>query len=329
MESTSNIAGKLAAEEHPQLDVEFAEEDDEVSISDGGGDEMKDVQVDAPWHLDRIDQESLPLDGAYHFPKSAGTGADIYIVDTGVNPHHVDLYPRVIFEVSTSSSSPSLQDENGHGTHCAGTSAGRKYGVAKNATIVAVRSLNAAGKGPFSDVIHGLQWVANRVQQNRGRPAIVNLSVQGKASGTLTKAVVALANMGVHVTAAAGNSGEEACIHSPAIASKNSTVIAVGATDIHDDIGVYSNYGECVTILAPGSNVVSDYIGDNDSTKQLTGTSMASPQIAGVIANLIASERVDNDPKLVKQYLLEHASTDVISSSDGGSVEYAPFVYLN
>ncbi|KAJ3050650.1 hypothetical protein HK097_008346 [Rhizophlyctis rosea] len=248
--------------------VEVGEEDVTVSVAD--------VQGGAPWGLDRIDQPALPLSGDYDYPTQAGEGIDIYIVDTGIRTTHQDLAPRATFGTSTCRRcNGSETDDNGHGTHVAGIAAGTVYGAAKKANVIAVKCLDGRGRGPYSDLIDGLQWVAGRVGE--GRRSVVNLSVQGDTSTVLNRAVAGLAELGVFVVSAAGNFGEPACQYSPAAITPTSSVISVGATDQYDELGDFSNTGECVSVLAPGVDITSlDYETD-DGTRTLSGTSMAAP----------------------------------------------------
>ncbi|KAI9325018.1 peptidase S8/S53 domain-containing protein, partial [Zopfochytrium polystomum] len=229
----------------------------------------------------------------------AGHGVDIYVVDTGVRVDHVDFGGRAQWGVTTRTGSPD-EDDNGHGSHVAGTAAGLVSGVAKRANVIAVKVLDAAGHGPYSELIEGLAWVANRTRTT-GRPSIVNLSIQGRPSNVLNRALAGLTRLGIHVTSAAGNMGADACRYSPASATREASagggggggaaIVSVGATDGRDALAGFSNYGECVSVYAPGVDVASVFADSVNQYVELSGTSMASPLVAGAVAVLLSEQR--------------------------------------
>ena len=245
---------------------------------------MSTTQASTPsWGIDRIDQRErvdLATPGNYEY-FSAGTGSTIYIGDTGVLAHE-DLAGRI---------SPSgysgfndrwgSTDCNGHGTHVATTAAGTKYGIAKNATIVPVRILNCAGSGQISGVIAALDWILSPLNPNPKTQAVLNLSIGGGKSTALNDAVERVVNAGITVVVAAGNDRVDACTKSPASATN---AITVGATTVIDSRATYSNFGSCVDINAPGSEITAGWVTSNTSTRTIQGTSMASPHVAGAVA---------------------------------------------
>ncbi|MBK6488517.1 MAG: S8 family peptidase [Gemmatimonadetes bacterium] len=236
------------------------------------------TQLNAPsWGLRRIDDRFLPNDANYTYNKS-GAGVHVYIIDTGIRPTHVDFAGRVLAGFSVIAGG--VIDCNGHGTHVAGTAAGRTFGVAKNAWIHPVRVLNCAGSGTTAGVIAGVNWVrANRIQ-----PAVANLSLGGGFSAALNLAVNNLVAVGNVATAvAAGNSGLNACTQSPSSATN---AVIVGATAINDVRPAWSNFGPCLDLFAPGVNILSDWFTTNVATAVLSGTSMAAPHVAGVLAQV-------------------------------------------
>ncbi|PVG03009.1 subtilisin-like protein [Serendipita vermifera] len=252
-------------------------------------------QTDAPWGLQRISQTAAlgrtdvgSLDFTYtHDTAGDGQGVDIYVLDSGLNTAHSDFggratWPKTFGDYSTT------EDVYGHGTHVAGTAGGARFGIAKRANLIGVRILSDAGTGFSSDCIAAIQWVMSQVQST-GRPSVMNISVKFGVSDALDAAVTDAVNAGIHVIVSAGNSAKDATSQSPARAP---AVVTVGASDITDAMGYYSNMGPVVDIFAPGTSIISDWVTSADSTQTLTGTSMATPHVSGVTAYMIS--RVGN-----------------------------------
>ncbi|KAJ3416220.1 serine protease [Chytridiales sp. JEL 0842] len=246
----------------------------------------------APWGLRRLSAPSLPLPTAYTYNDAAGEGVDAYIIDTGVLISHPDLEGRAKVGISFSSDGNDV-DGNGHGSHVAGTVAGKTYGVAKKATIIAVKVLSASGSGTFADVIAGINWVAENAPKT-GRKSVANMSLGGGATAAVDAAVEAAVKAGVTMVVAAGNNGRDACSNSPARAP---SAITVAASDINDRIASFSDRGSCVDIIAPGVNVLS--IWNNGATNTISGTSMASPHVAGVVAVALSTGKVSTPEEAV------------------------------
>ncbi|GLB43153.1 putative peptidase S8 family protein [Lyophyllum shimeji] len=260
---------------------------DVESISEDGIAHTCITRFDAPWGLERISHTSVSsyyyytLDHQYTYDEPAGAGVDIYIVDTGIQISHNEFVPRARWG-ATFGGYPDA-DGNGHGTHVAGTAGGRTYGVARNANLIAVKVLSDKGSGAISNIISGLNWIANAVAASR-RPSVVNLSLSASASTPLDDAVTALVNRGIHVAVAAGNQNIDAGSTSPARARGTNTI---GASDIYDYRAYFSNFGAVVDFFAPGEDIISSWIGDNNNLEIISGTSMASPHVAGLIAYFI------------------------------------------
>ncbi len=266
------------------------------------------TQTNPDWGLDRIDQKALPLNSTYSYSQT-GTGTIAYIVDTGILSTHQEFSGRVLSGYTAISDGNGTTDCNGHGTHVAGTVGGTTYGVAKNVKLVPVRILGCDGSGASSNVIAGLDWIL----KNGSKPAVVNMSLGGAASSSLDSAVENLYNNGYVMVVAAGNSNTDACTSSPA---RTSNAITVAATDNTDTRASYSNYGSCVDIFAPGSQINSSWIGSNTATKVLNGTSMATPHVAGVVAELLQSTPTAT-PQTITSNLLNQATSDVVKNPSG------------
>jgi subtilisin family serine protease len=232
------------------------------------------TQSNPPWGLDRIDQRNLPLNATY-VSNWTGAGVRAYVIDTGIRTSHTQFGGRAsnVFDAFGGNG----QDCNGHGTHVSGTIGGSTYGVAKSAQLRGVRVLNCSGSGSNSGVISGVDWVT----ANHINPAVANMSLGGGASSALDTAVNNLANSGVPIAVAAGNSNTNACNSSPARAAN---AITVGSTTQSDARSSFSNFGTCLDIFAPGSGILSAWFSSDTATATLSGTSMASPHVAGVAA---------------------------------------------
>ncbi|MEO4109170.1 S8 family peptidase [Acinetobacter pittii] len=266
------------------------------------------TQSNPDWGLDRIDQRNLPLDSAYSYLQT-GSGTTAYIVDTGILSTHQQFSGRVLSGYTAISDGNGTNDCHGHGTHVAGTVGGSTYGVAKNVSLVPIRILGCDGSGASSNVIAGLDWIL----KNGKKPAVVNMSLGGDANTSLDSAVENLFNNGYVMVVAAGNSNTDACSSSPARVSK---AITVAATDSTDTRASYSNYGSCVDIFAPGSQINSSWIGSNTATKVLNGTSMATPHVAGVVAEMLQSTPTAT-PQTISNNLLNQASNNVVKNPSG------------
>ncbi|GLG81547.1 S8 family peptidase [Acinetobacter calcoaceticus] len=266
------------------------------------------TQSNPDWGLDRIDQKALPLNSAYSYLQT-GSGTTAYIVDTGILSSHQQFSGRVLSGYTAISDGNGTTDCNGHGTHVAGTVGGSTYGVAKNVNLVPIRILGCDGSGASSNVIAGLDWIL----KNGKKPAVVNMSLGGDASTSLDSAVENLFNNGYVMVVAAGNSNTDACSASPARVSK---ALTAAATDSTDTRASYSNYGSCVDIFAPGSQINSSWIGSNTATKVLNGTSMATPHVAGVVAEMLQSTPIAT-PQTISTNLLNQASSNVVKNPSG------------
>ena len=277
-----------------------------------------------PWHLDRIDQRSRTPNYFYQ-PIATGAGVDVYIVDTGINYYHEELENRAIYagydavdvylNLSRSDQRRGL-DCHGHGTHVASLCGGKTYGSAKGVTLLSLRGLNCTGNAPWSVVLDALDYVARTVPQ-RGRKAIVSMSLGGGYFQAMNDAVQNLYSLGIPVIVAAGNEWWDACSRSPA---SSPYAITVGGTRSGDGVYVNTNYGSCVTILSPGQNVLgADYMCINCS-KYLSGTSMATPIVSGVAAMLIQREP-SLTPAALKAKLVATATVGAIDFS-GLPVQY-------
>lgn len=288
--------------------VEYVEQDQAVSLNEAVISPPA-VQSGATWGLDRIDERALTLNGSYRYEYTAA-GVYAFIIDTGILSTHAEFGGRVVAGFDAVSGGSLASDCNGHGTHVAGTVGGSNYGVAKAVTLVPVRVLDCAGSGSYSGVIAGVDFVAN----SSLRPAVANMSLGGGKSTTVNSAVAGAVSKGVTMVVAAGNSNVSACNASPA---SEPTAITVGATTNTDARASYSNYGSCVDIFAPGSNITSAWHTGNTVLNTISGTSMASPHVAGVAA-LLAAGGVTN-PEQVTSAIINQSTLGKVTSAGTGS----------
>jgi subtilisin family serine protease len=265
-----------------------------------------------PDGLDRIDQRQLPIDGQYNDFDRTGAGVDAYIVDTGINATHNEFTGRVGngFDSIDGDSDPA--DCNGHGSHVASTVGGNLYGVAKGVTLHAARVLDCGGSGTIESVVAGVDFVASDCTSN-GRNCVANMSLGGGFSQALNDSVANAVAAGIPFAVAAGNESQDACNVSPA---SEPSAITVGAKDDPDTRASFSNFGSCVDIFAPGVSILGANIGGNDASWSISGTSMASPHVAGAAA-LVRGENPALTPAEVQQELVNSASLNCISGVNG------------
>jgi subtilisin family serine protease/PKD repeat protein len=268
------------------------------------------VQTGATWGLDRIDQVDRPLDQTYTY-NTAGAGVHAYVIDTGVRITHSDFIGRATHAFTSITDGNGANDCNGHGTHVAGTIGGSTYGVAKAVTLHAVRVLDCGGSGTYAGVIAGVDWVT----ANHQSPAVANMSLGGSASQAVDDAVTNSIASGVVYAIAAGNDSGDACTKSPA---RTPNAITVGATETTDARASYSNFGTCVDIFAPGTGVTSAWSTGDGATNTISGTSMATPHVAGAAALYLGTNPTAS-PEQVTSVLTNLAGVGKVSNPGAGS----------
>ncbi|HRQ64400.1 MAG TPA: S8 family peptidase [Xanthomonadaceae bacterium] len=268
------------------------------------------TQSNATWGLDRIDQRNRPLNGTYIYDYTA-SNVRAYVIDSGIRASHNQFGGRVLSGASYINDGRGTNDCNGHGTHVAGTIGGSTHGVAKQVRLVPVRVFGCTGGSSNSTIVAGINWVA----ANRVLPAVANMSLGGGAATTTDNATNNLISRGVSVVVAAGNSGANACNYSPA---RVANAITVGSTTSTDARSSFSNFGSCVNIFAPGSSITSAWHTSNTATNTISGTSMASPHVAGVAALWLGTSP-SATPAAIRNHIYSRATTNVLSGIGSGS----------
>lgn len=326
--STEQVA---FVEKDSEVNALVIEQDSDVKINGYDGDDSE-LEKNAPWGLARIShRHSLTLGtfSKYLYSATGGEGVDVYVIDTGTYTDHLDFEGRAHWGKTIPANDDDV-DGNGHGTHCSGTIAGKKYGVAKKAHIYAVKVLNSNGSGTMSDVIKGVEWTVTRhieqvkaAKEGKGRKGFrgssANMSLGGGKSVALELAVNAAVDNGIHFAVAAGNDNQDSCKYSPAAAEN---AVTVGASTLADERAYFSNYGKCNDIFAPGLNVLSAWTGSKYATNTISGTSMASPHIAGLLAYLVSLQPAQDSaysveeltPEKLKAFLMGIATPDSLTN---------------
>jgi len=302
-----------AAQQHQHFD--FFEEDQIVHAIEFEESTQRDKCLEAPtasWGLARIcERRKVNANSRYYYPEDSGKSINAYIIDTGIYIANVDFEGRAEFGFKANNAW-SNSDGNGHGTHVASTVGGKNYGVAKRAALIAVKVLGDDGSGTNAGVIAGVEWAA-KDHEKRGRRAVANLSLGGGKSAALNTACNAAMAGGLFMVVAAGNDNRNACDYSPASATD---VVTVGSTTLNvqglDQRSSFSNWGPCVEIFAPGSDITAAWIGSTTATRTISGTSMASPHVCGVGALVL-----DAQPKIstaeAKRQLVKDGTEGVIN----------------
>jgi len=323
---TKIIIARLCAQ-----DADFVKSQSQINIVEQKAEIQSYAQkAGAPWGLQRLSNAAgasgspAGQDFTYSFEdQSLGAGVDIYVIDTGVRDTHAVFTGRAS-QGFTATGSP--VDGDGHGTHCAGTAGGAKFGVAQGANIIAVKVLGDDGAGSSSDTIQGMDWVITNHEKRKSQPGFVgsimsmSWGLAGQAN-SVDEVIAGASEAGIHVSVAAGNDGQDACGSTPAhLGGANSNVVTVGSVNIQNQVSTFSNIGKCVDIYAPGEQILSAWATGDTIINFLSGTSMACPHVTGVMAYLMAQDpSLGQNPAALKAKLLQTARQGEIGGSTGGS----------
>ena len=291
------------------------------------------LEKNAPWGLARISHRkslSFGTFNKYLYSADGGDGVDAYVIDTGTNVKHVDFEGRATWG-KTIPNGDEDEDGNGHGTHCSGTVAGKKYGVAKKANVIAVKVLRSNGSGSMSDVIKGVEYAAKshmdkvdaakKGKAKKFKGSVANMSLGGGKSPALDRAVNAAVDLGIHFAVAAGNDNADSCKYSPASAEK---AVTVGASTLADERAYFSNFGKCNDIFAPGLNIESTWKGSKYAINTISGTSMASPHICGLLAYFLSLQPSSDSAFAVAEVTPKQLKKDLISVGTRGMLVDVP-----
>nr|AKA95133.1 serine protease [Esteya vermicola] len=323
---------------HP--DVEYIHKDTivhtmkYVEIKESKKEDCKpETEKGSPWGLARLSHRKALNFGTFNkylYSDDGGEGVDAYVIDTGTSIKHVDFEGRAHWGKTVPSGDEDA-DGNGHGTHCSGTIAGKKYGVAKKANVYAVKVLRSNGSGTMSDVIAGVEFAAQRhleqvasakAGKRKGfKGSVANMSLGGGKTTPLDAAVNAAVSAGLHFAVAAGNDNADACNYSPAAADK---ALTVGASAIDDSRAYFSNWGKCTDVFAPGLNIQSTWIGSNTAINTISGTSMASPHIAGLLAYYLSLQPAGDSEYSVAPITPEKLKSNLLAVATVGALTDLP-----
>ncbi|KAI9290532.1 subtilisin-like protein [Neoconidiobolus thromboides FSU 785] len=263
--------------------------------------------------LARISQNTSTDKSTYNYDGD-GSGVTVYLINAGILTTHPEFEGRARFGARFAGNNNN--DENGHDTHCAGTIASRTYGVSKNVSLFAVKAFDASGSGSTSGIISAIEWAVNDKSGINGN--VISMSLGGDKSDTLNNAIESAYQSRFVVVVAAGNESQDACNVSPA-SSPNS--ITVYASDIDDNFASFSNYGQCVAVIAPGVDILSTW--NNGDTNTISGASMATPHVARPSAYFLSKESLTNTQ--VKDKIVSLATQNIINNPGTGTPNFLAF----
>jgi len=284
------------------------------------------------WNLDRLENRPRTTDEnyIYKFSYESASNVYIYVLDTGVFDGHSSFTDRIGGNLNKKRvilGKNFIDDEdnvdyNGHGTHVAGIAGSTDFGVAKRANIVAVKVMNKSGVGKWSNIIAAFEWSLNHLKTVGSKKGVINLSLSGNKSQAAADAMKSVISQGMNIAAAAGNNGNDACTHTPG-ASSSDGIVVVGNSDVDDNVAATSNYGKCITVFAPGTKITSTGLTDNEK-KVMSGTSMASPHVAGVMALLLSIK--DLTPSQLYSQIRSLASSGYLQDLDSESPNLIAYI---
>lgn len=274
------------------------------------------LQNNPIWNLDRIDQRGNEINSMYFYNDLAGSDVWNYVLDTGVDVKHPEFEGRAYWGLNTADNQTQDGCMHRHGTHVAGTIGSKTYGVAKNTSLVSVKVLDCSGSGSTSNILKALQWVARQDKKKK----VINMSLGGGFSNALNSAVEQISNLGIVVVVAAGNENSNACDGSP---SSSEYAITVGATNRQTGVAYFSNWGKCVDIFAPGTDIKSTVPGGG--AENLQGTSMAAPHISGIVSLILDGYSGEINSQMVKSFIKFSSTKGKISGELKNSPNFFGF----